>query len=87
MTDADLENILLDPGVIRNRLKIYSVRKNAIVTLQIQQEFGSLDNYLWSFVDNNIVVNHPKMMVDFIAESEISKKLSKDLKKRGMSFV
>lgn len=87
MTDEDLKKILLDPGVVRNRLKIYSVRKNAIVALTIQEEFGSLDNYLWSFVDNNIVVSHPKMMVDFIAESEISKKLSKDLKKRGMSFV
>lgn len=87
MSDAELENILLDSGIVRNRLKIYSVRKNAIAVLQIQKEFGSLDSYLWSFIDNTIIVNHPKIMSDFIAESEISKKISKDLKKRGLSFV
>jgi DNA-3-methyladenine glycosylase I len=48
MTDTELENILLDPGIIRNRLKVYSVRKNAIAALQIIDEFGSLDNYFWS---------------------------------------
>ncbi len=48
MTDTELENILLDPGIIRNRLKVYSVRKNAIAALQIQKEFGSLDAYFWS---------------------------------------
>lgn len=79
--------MLLDPGVVRNRLKIYSVRKNAIAVLQIQQEFGSLDRYLWPFVDYKTIVNHPKIMSDFIAESDISKKISKDLKKRGLSFV
>jgi 3-methyladenine DNA glycosylase Tag len=47
MTDEALEKILLDPGIIRNRLKIFSVRKNAIVALRIQQEFGSLDAYFW----------------------------------------
>ncbi len=47
MSDADLEAILLDPGVVRNRLKIYSVRKNAIVALELQKEFGSLDEYFW----------------------------------------
>ena len=47
MTDTELEEILLDAGVVRNRLKIYSVRKNAIVALEIQKEFGSLDTYFW----------------------------------------
>ena len=87
MTDVELEKILLDPGVVRNRLKIYSVRKNAIAVLQIQQEFGSLDQYLWLFVDHKTIVNHPKIMSDFIAESDISKKISKDLKKRGLLFI
>lgn len=119
MRDEELEKILLDPGVVRNRLKIYSVRKNAIVALQIQQEFWSLDNYLWnsgfchreersdpekqkgipdsdwiaSFARNDRyrqifpVINHPQSLSDFVSESEISKKISKDLKKRGMSFV
>ena len=87
MTDVDLEKILLDPGVVRNRLKIYSVRKNAIAALQIQREFESLDQYFWSFIQNETIINHPQIMADFIAESEISQKISKDLKKRGMSFV
>jgi DNA-3-methyladenine glycosylase I len=84
MTDAELEYILLDPGVIRNRLKIYSVRKNAQVALKIQNEFGSLDAYLWK---TSPVVNHPQSLSDLVAESDISKSISKDLKKRGMSFV
>ena len=50
MTDAELETILLDAGVVRNRLKVYSVRKNAIVALELQKEFGSLDMYFWSFI-------------------------------------
>jgi DNA-3-methyladenine glycosylase I len=87
MTDEVLEKILLDPGIIRNRLKIYSVRKNAIATLQIQQEFGSLDAYFWSFVNQKPIINHPQSMSDFVVESDISTMISKDLKKRRMSFV
>lgn len=87
MRDEELEKILLDPGVVRNRLKIYSVRKNAWVALQLQEEFWSLDNYFWSFVDFKIQIQHPQWMSDFVSESEISRKISKDLKKRGMSFV
>jgi DNA-3-methyladenine glycosylase I len=87
MTDEELENILLDPGVVRNRLKIYSVRKNALAALQIQQEFGSLDTYFWNFVSWVRVVNSGNVTYDFPTESDISQKISKDLKKRGMSFV
>ncbi|MBC7498359.1 DNA-3-methyladenine glycosylase I [Candidatus Gracilibacteria bacterium] len=87
MTDEVLEKILLDPGIIRNRLKIYSVRKNAITALRIQQEFGSLDAYFWNFVNHKPIINHPQTMSDFVAKSEISQTISKDLKKRGMSFV
>lgn len=87
MSDEELEKILLDPGIVRNRLKIYSVRKNAIAVLQIQKEFWSLDMYLWSYIDHKTIVNHPKNMSDFVAESDISQKISKDLKKRGLSFV
>ncbi len=50
MTDGELEEILLDPGIIRNHFKIYSVRKNAIVALRIQEEFGSLDVYFWNWI-------------------------------------
>ncbi len=49
MTDAELEDILLDAGVVRNRLKVYSVRKNALIVLELQKEFGSLDKYFWGF--------------------------------------
>jgi DNA-3-methyladenine glycosylase I len=87
MTDAELEKILLDPGIIRNRLKVYSVRKNAIAALQIQKEFGSLDAYFWNFVNHKPIINHPRTMSDFIAESDMSQQISKDLKKRGMIFV
>lgn len=87
MTDIELEDILLDAGVVRNRLKIYSVRKNAIVALEIQKEFGSLDAYFWSFVQWETQEHHGATMYDFPTEDDISRTISKDLKKRGMSFV
>lgn len=87
MIDVELENILLDPGVVRNRLKIYSVRKNAIAALQIQREFGSLDAFFWNFVTWDSIVNSGNVIYDFPTESDISQKISKDLKKRGMSFI
>jgi DNA-3-methyladenine glycosylase I len=87
MTDDELENILLDPGIIRNRLKIYSVRKNAQVALEIQKEYGSLDAYFWSFCDKKTTIHRGNTIYDFPTEDTISKSLSKDLKKRGMTFV
>lgn len=87
MTDAELESILFDPGIIRNRLKVFSVRKNAQVALKIQEEFGSLDTYLWRYVDHTPLVNHGENIGDFPTHSDISNHISKDLKKRGMSFV
>lgn len=87
MTDIKLEEILLDSGIIRNRLKIYSVRKNAIVALRIQEEFGSLDAYFWNFINGKTIINRPQTMSEFVAESDISKTISQNLKKRGMSFV
>jgi DNA-3-methyladenine glycosylase I len=87
MQDAELEELLLDPGIIRNRLKVYSTRKNAKVFLAIQQEYGSFNTYVWQYVDNNPQVNSPKEMSELRATSPESDALSKDLKKRGMSFV
>ena len=87
MTDEELQEQLQNPGIIRNRLKVYSARKNAIVFLQIQQEFGSFDAYIWQFVGDKPIVGK------FITQEEVpvttpeSDALSKDLKKRGMSFV
>jgi DNA-3-methyladenine glycosylase I len=87
MTDDALEEILKDSGVIRNRLKIFSVRQNAQAYLKIQNKFGSLDTYLWGFVQDRPIVNHWNSMKEIPPRTPISDALSKDLKKWGMSFV
>lgn len=73
--------------IIRNRLKVFSVRKNAIAFLAIQKEFGSFDAYLWSAVGNKPKVNRPKNLGDIPYSTPEATSLSKDLKKRGMTFV
>lgn len=87
MDDAELEQCLTDPGIIRNRLKVYSSRKNAIAFLQIQREFGSFSNYLWEYVDHKPIKNHWQHFGDVPVSTPISDAISNDLKKRGMSFV
>ncbi len=87
MNDSELELLMLNPGIIRNRLKIFSLRNNARIFLQIQKEFGSFDNYVWRFVGGAPVVNHWNNMREVPATSILSDGLSKDLKKRGMKFV
>jgi len=87
LSDTELEEILKNPKIIRNRLKVFSVRKNALVFLQIQQEFGSFSRYLWKYVDDTPIINHPKTLDEVPAKTELSDRISKDLKKRGMSFV
>jgi DNA-3-methyladenine glycosylase I len=87
ISDAELEKQMHNPAIIRNRLKIFSVRKNARVFMEIQKEFGSFDAYLWRFVGGQPKVNHPKTLRDMPAKTPESDALSKDLKKRGMSFV
>lgn len=87
MSDQELEVLRQNPNIIRNRLKIYSARKNAQAFLKIQQEFGSFDRYIWQFVDNQPIVNHWTKREQVPATTPISDALSKDLKKRGMSFV
>jgi DNA-3-methyladenine glycosylase I len=84
---ARIERLLEDPGIIRNRLKVESVVRNAKATLAVQREFGSLDAYLWAFVDGRPKVNRWKELVDIPAMTELSDTLSKDLKKRGFNFV
>ena len=78
---------LTDSGIIRNRLKVYSTRKNARVFLQLQQEFGTFDSYLWSYVEGKPITNHWKQADEVPTSTPISDALAKDLKKRGMSFV
>ncbi|MEO8672504.1 MAG: DNA-3-methyladenine glycosylase I [Tahibacter sp.] len=87
LSDAALEKILLDPGVIRNRLKVYSVRKNAQASLRVIDEFGSLDDYLWAFVEHVPIDQGPRVRGDVPARTELSDRLSKALLKRGYSFV
>lgn len=84
LADADLEKILATGNIIKNRLKVWSVRKNAEAFLKIQEEFGAFDKYLWAFVGGEPKINRPRK---FVATTPESDALSKDLKKRGMSFV
>jgi len=87
MTDAHLQRVLASGDVIRNRLKIFSTRKNARVFVSIQKEFGSFDAYVWRFVGGKPKINRPKTMKEIPPSTAESDALSKDLKKRGMSFV
>ena len=87
MTDRELEKRLLDPGIIRNRLKVSSTRGNAIAALDVIDEFGSLDAYLWSFVDGKPLVNRWRDASEVPASTALSDRMSKALKKRGFRFV
>jgi DNA-3-methyladenine glycosylase I len=82
-----LEKALLDPGIVRNRLKVWSVRTNARAFLAVQKEFGSFDRYLWSWVDGKAVLNARKDLKEVPARTELSDRISKDLLKRGFKFV
>lgn len=85
--EAKAAELMLDSGIIRNRLKIASAIKNAQLFLDIQNEFGSFDKYIWQFVDGKPIQNNWKSKSDVPPESDASKRLSKDLKKRGFKFV
>ncbi len=87
MTDADLETLLQNPGIVRNRLKINSARENAHAFLAVQREFGSFDTYLWSFVGGAPKVNHPRTLADVPAVTPEAEALSRALRKRGFKFV
>jgi DNA-3-methyladenine glycosylase I len=79
--------LLLDPGIVRNRLKIDSTVTNAQAFLDLQREFGTFDKYLWSFVNGRPVLRDPASGGAFAARTELSDRISKDLKKRGFRFV
>ena len=82
-----IEKLLLDPGIIRNRLKIESTVTNASSFLKIQEEFGSFDAYIWQFVDGKPVFNSFEKLEDYPSKTELSDHISKDLKRRGFRFV
>jgi len=87
MKDRELEKLLLDPGIIRNRLKVFAARDNAITALGVIDEFGSLDRYLWSFVDGKPLVNRWADSGSVPASTPLSDSMSKAMKKRGFRFV
>ena len=87
MGDHELNALLQNGEIIRNRLKVYAARQNAQVFLKIQREFGSFDRYVWSFVDGKPIVNDWHRFENVPVTTEESDALSKDLKKRGMTFV
>lgn len=85
--EAKIQQLLEDEGIIRNKLKVRSAVTNAQLFLDIQEEFGSFDNYIWEFVGGEPIVNHWKSMKEAPATTKESDALSKDLKKRGFKFV
>ncbi len=79
--------LMLDAGIVRNRLKIESTIANAGAFLEVQRQYGSFDRYLWSFVDEGPIVNRPRAQGDVPAHTPLSDRISKDLKARGFGFV
>jgi len=86
-SDSDVQRLLADPGIVRNRLKVQSAIRNAQRVLEIQQEFGSLDAFLWRHVDHIPKQNAYASLAEIPARTEQSDRMSKDLKKRGLNFV
>ena len=86
-SEAKCEKLMLDDGIIRNRLKIASAVANAKAFLKVQREFGSFDQYIWSFVGGKPIDGKRHGLGDVPAKTEISDALSKDLRKRGFNFV
>lgn len=85
-SEEKIQEILLDPSVIRNKLKVKSAVNNAKLFIEVQKEFGSFSNYIWSFVGNKPIVNKWASTSKVPATTKESDALSKDLKKRGFKF-
>jgi len=86
-TSSDVERLLADSGIVRNRLKVESTVVNASRVLEVQDELRSFGAYLWSFVDDQPIVGRWRSLAELPAETELSHALSKDLKRRGFRFV
>ena len=87
MSDDELEEILQNPAVVRNRLKIYATRNNAQAFISIQEYEGSFDRYIWSFVEDVPITNQVLNYNEVPSKTPLSEKISKDLKKKGFKFV
>lgn len=85
--ESKIQELLNNDGIIRNRLKIRAAISNAVAFMKIQKEFGSFSNYIWDFANNGPIVNQPEKSQDVPPTSDLSDKVSKDLKKRGFKFV
>lgn len=85
--EEKIEALMADPGIIRNRRKIEAAVKNADAFLRVQEEWGSFDRYIWHFTDGKTIDHRLTALEDMPAVSELSEQVSKDLKKRGFSFV
>ena len=86
-TNEDFERLMKDKDIIRNQLKIKSTISNAIAFIEVQKEFNSFDNYIWSFTNNKTIINDFNKLNEVPAETILSNEISKDLKKRGFTFV
>ena len=87
MTDGELEALLENPAIIRNRAKLFATRSNVQAFLQVQEAYGSFDAYLWSFVNGQTIINDVPDYRLAPAKTSLSEKISKDLKKRGFKFT
>ena len=86
-SENEIEKLLQNEGIIRNRLKIQSVITNAKAFLKVIDQSGTFDKYIWSFVENKPIINHWKSLSDIPSKTGLSELISKDLKKRGFKFV
>ncbi|TCP31739.1 DNA-3-methyladenine glycosylase I [Scopulibacillus darangshiensis] len=86
-TEEKVNQLLQDKGIIRNRRKIEAIINNAKVYLEVRKEYGNFSDYIWSFVDGKPIINAYEKHEDVPAFTELSKAMSKDLKKRGFKFV
>lgn len=85
--EAKILELLENPGIIRNKLKVRAAVTNAMAFMEIQKEFGSFSHYIWGFVDHKPIVNSFRTLSEVPANTPLSDKISKDLKKRGFKFV
>lgn len=85
--ERKVRTLLADTGIVRNRLKIASAIRNAQAFLRVQEEFGSFDSFIWGFVDGAAIQNQFKTLKEIPAQTDLSQTISKDLKKRGFTFV
>lgn len=85
--ETRIAELLQNPGIIRNRLKVQGVVKNARAFLAVQEEFGSFDTFIWRFVDGAPIVNRWRTLADLPASTPRSETMSKELKRRGFTFV